>query len=62
MIFCTHMVDFCRPGHIPYKQKYWRTLCLAVCSKNAVGGILNWRISVLYGETHACSINGLIMA
>ena len=28
---------------LPYKQNYWRTLCLVVCSKNAVGGILNWR-------------------
>ena len=35
---------------IPYKQKYWRTLYLVVRSNNAVGGILNWRISVLYGE------------
>ena len=35
---------------IPYKQKYWRTIYLAVCPNNAVGGILNWQISVLYGE------------
>ena len=37
-------------GYIPYKQKYWRSLYLVVCSNNTVGGILNWRISVLYGE------------
>ena len=35
---------------LPYKQKYQQTLYLAVCSDNAVGGILNWRISVLCGE------------
>ena len=29
---------------IPYKQKYWRTLYLAVCSNIAVGEILNWQI------------------
>ena len=26
---------------------------LAVCSESAVGGILNWQISVLYGEKTA---------
>ena len=35
--------------HVPYKQKYWQTLYLTVCS-NTVGGILNCWISVLYGE------------
>ena len=35
---------------LPYKQKYWQTLYLAVCSEYAVGGILNWWISVLCGE------------
>ena len=35
---------------IPYKQKYRRTLYLVVCSENAVNGILNWRISLLYVE------------
>ena len=45
---------------IPYKQNYWGTLFLAVCSKNAVDGILNLR--TVCRETHACSINGLIMA
>ena len=47
----------------PYKQKYRRTLYLAVCSENAVGGTINWQILLLYGEksVHACSINGSIM-
>ena len=35
---------------IPYKQKYRRTLDLAVCSENTADRILNWRISLLYGE------------
>ena len=48
---------------LPYKQKYWRILYLAVCSNNAVGGILNWQISVMYGEKPVfSSINGSIMA
>ena len=32
----------CVYKHVLYKQKYWQTLYLAVCSENAVGGILNW--------------------
>ena len=35
---------------LPYKQKYWRTLYLAVCSENAVGRILIWQISLPYAE------------
>ena len=35
---------------LPYKQKYWQTLYLVVCSKHADDRILNWQISVLYGE------------
>ena len=38
--------------YIPMGKQYSisRTLYLAVCSENAVGGIINWRISLLYGE------------
>ena len=35
---------------LPYRQKYWQTLYLVVFSKHADDGILNWQISVLYGE------------
>ena len=31
-------------------QKYMQTLYLVVYSEDAIGGILNWQISVLYGE------------
>ena len=29
---------------------YWQVEYLAICSNNAIGEILNWQISVLYGE------------
>ena len=45
-IACTNMYSM----YIMYTQKYRQTLYLAVCSENGVGEILNWRISLLYGE------------
>ena len=39
---------------LPYKWNYWQ---VAICLNNASGRILNWQISVLYGEKP-----GLIMA
>ena len=33
---------------IAYKWNYWQIKYLVVCSNNAIGRILNWRISVLY--------------
>ena len=29
---------------IPYNQNYWQALYLAIYSKNAIDGILNWRL------------------
>ena len=42
---------------VPYKQKYWQTLHLAVCSENAVGVILNWWFDYCIEKTHACIYN-----
>ena len=45
---CSHYEDegircYGTRGISLYKQNYWRTLYLAVCSKNAVEKILKWR-------------------
>ena len=34
--------------YIPYNQKYWQALYLAICSKSAIDRILNWQFWVLY--------------
>ena len=57
---CNFMFSYHISRNIGKHQLY-----LADCSEDAVGGILNWRVSLLHmwKETHACSsINGLIMA
>ena len=50
MSICAPMYYSNGQSEVAYKQKYSQTLYLAVCSENVVGGILNWRISLLYGE------------
>ena len=37
-------------GNIPYNQNYWWALYLAIYSKNAIDGILNWQFWVFYGK------------
>ena len=36
---------------ILYKWNYWRVEYFVICSNNIIGRILNWQISVLYGNT-----------
>ena len=36
--------------YTPYNQNYRRALYLAICSKNTINGIINWRFWVLYGK------------
>ena len=33
-----------------WNWNYWRVEYLAICLNNVIGGIVNWQISVLYGE------------
>ena len=48
--------------NIPYKQKYWQALYLAVAQKCCLRDFKLVVLSTICMKTHACSINGSIMA
>ena len=47
---CRYVYNLLITVLILYKQNYWWTLYLAVCSNNTVGRTLNWWFLVLYVE------------